>query len=487
MIASEFRTVYNASSQTWPTDAKAFCLTLLTAFEQLEQRVKKLEDQQAINSRNSSQSPSKDKLNKPAPKPKSLRQPTDKRPGGQVGHQGKNKPLRDNPDHTFFHHVGACSSCGHDLSEVEPDRVIRRQVEDLPPIKTVVTEHRIEVKTCPCCARQSQAAGCPVEVQHEFQYGPVIRSLCLYLSTVHFIPAKRTKQLLSVLGVDLSVGFLDNFRKQAAGRLRPFMAALRVALIKASVVHVDETGLKVKGVGHWVDVVCNQLLSYFALHRKRGRGAHESMGVLALFKGLLHRDDYHSYHDYPAATHSLCCAHLLRDLIYAIERDGQEQWAAGLITLLLQIKAHVEASVSKVADPECLIDYQQQYRVLIEQGLALNPPAIKVDGGRRGKAAQTKTVNLLLRLRDKEAEVLRFATHAEAEFDNNLAERDLRMNKLRQKVSGGFRSAQAGEEFMQIRSFVLTAIKQKAEPVAELVKLLTPGNYEHMRFVAIPE
>lgn len=447
---------------------------------------KKLQDKLAISSSNSSKPPSQDVF-KPKPAPKSLRQKSDKKAGGQPGHKGSKSRLIDNPDEIIPYIITECPGCGSNLSGVSPDGFIRKQVEDIPPLKTIVTEHKIEIKTCPCCATQWQASGCPEHIKHEFQYGPRIKAISVYLSAFQFIPTFRTKQLLRVFGVKLSTGTLDNFRKSAARQLPDFLETLRFSIIVSLSGFFDETGMKVKGVGYWVHVAATKLFSLFMIHPKRGREAHKEMNVLAWFKGILHRDDYHSYHTYPEATHALCVAHLLRDLIYAIDRDEQGEWADPLIKLLLQIKRHKEESANEVVDRRWQGRHRIQYRQLIDIGLEKNPPAVKKDGSTRGRTAQTKTVNLLLRLREKEDEVLRFMTHALAQFDNNQAERDLRMNKVRQKVSGGFRSPVAAQEFMNIRSFVATAIKRGADPVEELVKLFTPGNTDYMRLARHPE
>lgn len=163
------------------------------------------------------------------------------------------------------------------------------------------------------------------------------------------------------------------------------------------------------------------------------------------------------------------------------------QVETALIELLLQIKRQVEKSTQGTVDRRWQGRHRKRYRELLRIGLDKNPPAVKANGNQHGRTAQTKTVNLLLRLRDKEDEVLRFMTHALAQFDNNQAERDLRMNKVRQKVSGGFRSLEAAQEFMDIRSFVATAIKRGPDPVEELVSLFTPGNDDYMRLARHPE
>lgn len=447
--------------------------------------IKKLEDKLAVDSSNSSKPPSKDDFK--SPKVRSLRKKSGKKPGGQPGHQGSKKALRDDPDEIIPYAVTECPDCGIDLSQVTADGFIRKQVEDIPPLQTIITEHQIELKTCPCCAAQWQASGCPEHIKHEFQYGPRIKAISVYLSSFQFIPAHRTKHLMGVFGVRLSTGTLDNFRKRAARELASFLETMRLSIIGSAAGYFDETGIKVKGKGHWVHVAATKLFSLFMIHPKRGREAHQEMNVLAWFKGILHRDDYHSYHEYPDATHALCVAHLLRDLIYAIDRDEQGQWADPMIELLLQIKRQAEDSPTGVVDRSWQGRHRKRYRKLLCIGLKKNPPAVKKDGSQRGRTAQTKTVNLLLRLKDKEAEVLRFMTHALAEFDNNQAERDLRMNKVRQKVSGGFRSLAAAKEFMGIRSFIATAIKRGADPVEELVSLFTPGNTDYMRLARNPE
>lgn len=462
-----------------------FCEALVKENAELKAKVKSLEDKLAVNSANSSKPPSKDDFK--SPKNRSQRKKSGKKPGGQYGHKGRGAELRDNPDEIVPYQVAECPGCEIDLRDIAADGMIRRQVEDLPPIQTIVTEHQIELKTCPCCNTQWQASGCPEEIKYEFQYGPRIKAVSVYLSAYQFIPALRTKQMMKVFGVELSTGTLDNFRKSASRNLKSFMEELRLSIIKSAAGFFDETGIKVRGIGHWVHVAATSLFSLFALHPKRGRDAHDSMGILAFFKGILHRDDYHSYHNYPDALHSLCCAHFLRDLIYAIERNGQGYWASPLIKLLVKIKEQAERSPNGIVDLRWQGRHRKEYRRLIALGFEGNPLALKKNGSARGRTAQSKTVNLLLRLQDKEDEVLRFMTEEHACFDNNQAERDLRMNKVRQKVSGGFRSFQAGQEFMDVRSFIATAIKQGADPIEELVHLFTQGDLTHMRLARHPE
>jgi transposase len=447
--------------------------------------MKLLKDQLAQNSSNSSRPPSQDGYK--SGEKRSMRTPSGKSPGGQRGHKGTGGVLKENPDETILYKLETCPSCHRSVIDIPLDELVRKQVEDIPPLRTIVTEHQMEVKTCPDCQIQWMAGGCPPEVVHTFQYGPRIRAFSLYLSAYQFLPIKRTVQALALFGVALSCGTLDNFRKAAALDLVVFMATLKASVRKAISAFFDETGIKVSGKNHWIHVASTEFLSYFHLDTKRGVDAHTAIDILPTFEGVAHHDGYRSYNDYQNATHSLCCAHLLRELKFAIERDNQESWADPLIKLLLNIKKAVERSDQNKLDLGWQGRYRKQYRELVKQGLSKNPPAERPQYQKKGVVAQSKTYNLLIRLRDYEPNILRFMTHPQAEFDNNQAERDLRMNKVRAKVSGGFRSFDAGQEFMSIRSLIASAIKQGLDPIETLVQLCTPGNVEYLNVAKYPE
>lgn len=441
--------------------------------------IKRLRDQLSLNSRNSSKSPSQD-IHRPVKK----RPPEDtpqRKPGGQKGHTGQGGKLKDNPDIIIPCTLTDCPDCGKDLTMEPLDEVIRKQIEDIPEIKTTVTEYQIEVKTCSGCGVQWEANGC--DLQHEFEYGSNIKSLAVYLSTYQFLPQKRIQALLGVFGVQLSTGTLNNFRKSAAKRIEPFIQALKQKLIEAPAAHFDETGMRVGGVSYWVHVASTMLLSFFGIHRNRGQKAHQDMGILPSFSGIAHRDAYRSYDAYEQSRDSLCCAHLLRELQFAIERDNQQQWAQPMIELLLTIKKQVEARTDLKADGRWQGRHRKKYRELIKQGLTMNPPAPRPKEQKKGATKQSKTHNLLIRFRDREDDILRFMEEPLAEFTNNQAERDLRMNKVRAKVSGGFRELTPAEEFMKIRSLISTAVKQSVCPLLTLSQVFKPGNVEFMKLV----
>lgn len=459
-----------------------FCRELHEENERLREENKHLRGQLAQNSRNSSKPPSQD-LYRPVKRSDSS-EGAKRNAGGQKGHAGQGGKLKDDPDKIIPYTLGDCPQCGEDLRQVRLDEVVRKQIEDIPEIKTTVVEHRIEVKTCPGCGIQWQAGGC--DIQHAFEYGPNVKALSVYLSTYQFIPQKRIKELLGVFGLELSTGTLNNFRKTAAHQIEPFMNALRQNLKAAPSAHFDETGIKVGGDNHWVHVASTQILTFFHIHCNRGQKAHEAIGILPVFSGIAHRDAYRSYDDYPQCRDSLCCAHILRELEFAIQQDAQQVWAQPMITLLLSIKKQVDARKDAIAPKKWQKRYRKQYRQLIQNGLQINPPAQRPDGQQRGVTKQSKTYNLLIRLRDREEDILRFMVEPLAEFTNNQAERDLRMNKVRAKVSGGFRALAPAEEFMRIRSLISTAVKQSLCPLKTLIQVFTPGNTEFIR-LAYPD
>ena len=465
MIYDELKATYDRISGSWQEDARVFSGMLLAVINQLEHRIQKLEDQIAKNSRNSSKPPSLD-LNRPVKRKSSVNMPK-RDPGGQRGHKGQGGKLKDNPDNIVSYKLGECPDCGHDLREVAVEEILRRQVEDIPPIKTVVTEYQTEVKTCPVCVTRWQAGGCTQ--QHEFEYGKWGR--------------ERVKALLEVFGVQLSTGTLNNFRRAASKQLDGFMAGLRSNLKQAPAAYFDETGIRVSGENHWVHVASSKMCSLFGIYRGRGKSAHEAMGILPGFTGIAHRDAYRPYDDYAKKRDSLCCAHIVRELEFVIERHGQQAWAEQLKKLLLKANNKVLKSKHGVVSKTRYFRYRNKYRMLVKQGLDMNPALIRPDTQIKGATKQTKTRNLLMRLYHREEDILRFLVEPLAEFTNNQAERDLRMNKVRAKVSGGFRNLEPAQEFMRIRSLISTAIKQAVCPLQALEMVFTKGNTDYFALI----
>ena len=430
----------------------------LMAIDYLQERVKELERQQAKDSHNSSLPPSSDRFVRPA---KSLRQKSGKKPGGQAGHQGHHLQQVALPDQVLVYEVERCEQCQQDLHEITAQYPERRQVLDLPPLRLWVSEHQVEEKQCPVCCHRTRACF-PVTVSAPVQYGTSIQALAVYLVEGQSVPYARTSQLLrDVLGVQLSAGSIATFVRACHQQLAEVETQIKAALLTAPVIHQDETGLRVGTTGQWVHVCSTQHLTHYAAHPRRGREALGAIGMMEHFTGTSVHDGLASYQAYPC-RHALCNVHHLRELTF-IEAELQQPWAASMKALLLDMKQAVEqarASGQHELDALALGRFHRRYDLLLAQGYQANPPPPppkKVHGGR---TKQHPARNLLDRLSINKWQVLTFLYDFAVPFDNNQAERDLRMIKVQQKVAGCFRTDQGVAMFCRIRSYLSTLRKQ---------------------------
>lgn len=419
--------------------------------EALTARVAELENQIKRNSRNSGKPPSTDGYAKPA---KSLREKSGKKVGGQKGHPGQTLVQVDKPDATVVHRVATCGGCGESM-EKEAGELERRQVFDVPPVKMVVTEHQAERKWCRHCGTVTRAAF-PAEVTSPTQYGAGVKALATYLTVGQLLPVDRTRQVLEeVLGCGMSTGTICAMVSEGAAQLVETEAAIKAAVTNAAVVHGDETGLRVLGKLWWLHVASTPQLTYYAVHQKRGVAAIDAIGVIPHLAGVLVHDCWAAYLTY-ACRHSLCNAHLLRELIHVAE-NLKQSWAEVLIKLLLDAKAELAAAghLSK----RRIRSINAHFTRIIAAGLALPANAAPQPTG-KGRPKQNFAKNLLDRLRKHQSLFLAFLSNPAIPFDNNLAERDIRMMKLKQKISGCFRSEDGAHHFARIRSYLSTAAKQ---------------------------
>ena len=442
----------------------------LEQVEVLKRRIDELERQGKQNSQNSHKPPSSDGYRKPAPK--SQRKRTGRRSGGQAGHAGTTLAMSDTPDHVTDYWPEQCGECQSKLGRTHASGCERRQVHDIPPVHIEVTEHRAMQVCCGKCGAVTQAAF-PEQVQPGVQYGNGVAALAVYAQVYQMLPLERTAELIrDQAGRMLSEGTLVTMLGRCAERVAPIEQQIKDAIIIAPVAHFDETGLRVCGKLNWLHVASTGKLTYYAIDEKRGTLAHERIGILPQFSGVAAHDAYASYlkQDGPK---SLCNAHLLRDLT-ALEESTRQRRPTWHKTFLVDVKDRValERDQGKSAlAPEVLAGFEAEYDRLIRRARKSNPRPARAPG-QRGRARASPACNLAERLREHKDSVLRFMHDFRVPFDNNQAERDLRMMKVKQKVSGCFRSAEGGRIFASVRGYISTVRKQGHQALAALRDLL---------------
>ena len=436
--------------------------------------IQKLRDQLAKNSRNSGKPPSSDGLKKP--RPRNLRKKTGRRSGGQKGHKGHTLEMAEKPDHIKVHPVSQCPHCDADLGGVEPCGVERRQVFDIPPVCIEVTEHQAEIKVCAQCGNEVKG-DFPAEVAQPVQYGPRIKAQASYLNTYQLIPWARTCELLGdFYGHAPAEALVQEANAAVVDGIVPSLEVTKQQLIGSDVVHFDESGLRVEAHLNWLHVASTDYLTYYTVHPKRGQDGMQAMGILPAFAGRAVHDCWQSYFTFDNCQHALCNAHLLRDLLFIVEQYEQD-WAEEMFKLLLDIKAAVDAAPADQMSlaSERLAYFEHRYDELIAQGLAANPPPADPPPRKRGRKKQSPPKNLLDRFQEHKSKVLAFMYDFRVPFDNNLAERDVRMVKIKQKVSGAFRTRAGAETFCAIRSYISTVRKHGLNVIDAVHDALT-GN-----------
>lgn len=438
---------------------------------EFKEEIKELKSSLNMDSHNSSKPPSSDCFKK---KTKNLRSHSGKTSGGQPGHNGNSLKL-ESPDETENLPVDECARCKHPLKDQElSDEEIAQIIDILLP-KLFVKELRAAIKICPCCGMINKASF-PSGIQAGTQYGAGVKSFMVYLNQYQHIPYERACEIFyEIFRHSISEGTVYNSIEECAASLEDFEIQLKGFIRRAWVIHCDETGVRVKSERNWLHVASTSDLAYYFFHTRRGKEAMDAMGILPSFEGTAVHDFWGAYKKYPC-SHSYCNGHLLRELIFARDEDHSIH-AGAMIECLMEIKGCVDDA--KVDGAACLsqetLEYlQNRYDEIVREWKTCYPHE-PVRSGKRGRTKQSKTKNLLDRLSANYREVLKFMYDFSVPFDNNLAERDLRMMKLKEKISGTFRSVEGAEYFCRIRSYIQT-VRKNGLNILEALKNAFLGN-----------
>jgi transposase len=429
----------------------------------LEERIRQLEEIIHKDSHNSHIPPSQSLH----ASNKSLREKTGKQPGGQMGHPGKTLQMVSQPNYIVTHRVTRCERCGKNLSDTPVEEYERRQVFDIPTIVCEVTEHQAEKKRCACgylnTARFSDTVNAPV------QYGINILSLLIILSSHEYISFDRISELMEqLIGYRVNEATVCSLHDKLFVNLAEFEEKSKAELIQSEVIHNDETGIPVEGKQYWLHVSSNEEVTHYGVDTKRGKEATDRIGILPLFHGTSVHDGWKPYFGYDGCHHALCNAHHLRELTF-FEEEEKAAWATSLKNLLLSAKAKVEKAREEGQDHlECAVlqEITDQYQEILNGAKSDLPPPVRT--GQRGKPKKTKQLNFIERMLEHEESVLAFVHDFRVPFDNNLAERDIRMVKLKDKVSGTFRSTHGAECFARIRGYISTVRKNGGNVFGEI-------------------
>src|SRR5216684_1529576 len=434
---------------------------LIALVAALKAHIAELERRLGLNSSNSGKPPSSDGLKKPA-RVKSLRERSGNKPGGQKGHKGDTIRQFADPNDVVDHYPSAFSFCGAGIAPATSVCHTARQVFDLPePAPLVVTEHRAHDCQCAACGTTTRALF-PDGVNAPVQYGARITAFVIYLLHYQLLPENRLVALMADLfGVKVAAATIARMSRTCAQRLRGFAQTVRDLVAGAPVKHMDETGFRIGGKTQWLHVASTALLTFYRVCAKRG-------SLLANVVGIVVHDHWKPYYTMQSVLHALCNAHHLRELKALVEIE-KEDWARKMQRLLRRAchAANLARERGVPLKPLLIEGFERRYDAILAEGRVfheaqapLAQAVTKGGGKRRGRAPRRTGHNLLLRLTTRKQDTLRFLHDPTVPFTNNQAERDGRMMKLRQKISGGFRSLEGAIDFATIRSFLSTARKQ---------------------------
>ena len=434
-----------------------------TENQKLNDRISELEARLNKNSGNSHKPPSSDGLKKP----KNMREKTGKLTGGQPGHEGKTLNKVEKPDQIIDLKPIHCE-CGCCLSDVKG--ITRtRQVIEVPVIKATVTEFKTNELVCPMCKKVHKTEF-PETVKQPVQYGENMQALMSYLTNYQLIPLERTVEIISdIIGQNVSEGTLVNVNNRLYKKLEEVETSIKEQLVSSSVVNFDETGMRSDGKTQWLHSASTEQLTHYQVHQKRGSKAAEDIGILPDFKGTAVHDHWKPYYTFADCSHSECNSHNLRNL-KGVYEDYKHKWSENMAGLLVEIKQRVDILKAKgqtEMDFNETVKYNAMYKDIIAKGKLECPVLVCEKTDRPKKNASNR---LLARIEKYDIETLSFMYDFNIPFDNNLAERDIRMVKLRQKISGCFRGKEGPNVFCRIRGYISTCRKNGQKVMESLVK-----------------
>lgn len=431
--------------------------------KELNQTIRELKEQLGKNSNNSSKPPSSDGLRKlPADRNRSLRQKSGRKQGAQNGHAGVNLSVTAEPDYVEHHMHSDCSFCPYHDRCLEKACIRETRHEIDAEVSVNITAHElIVVGSCPLHGGE-RAGVFPSGIKATVQYGKNLQAMVVALNTVGAVSVSRTHEILgSVFNIPLSTGTIKNMVARCADSLTPTYERIRRTMAGLGLIHCDETGTRIDGKTWWVHNASDMDFTFLSVNRKRGRIGMDAAGILPDFHGIIVHDCWGSYWKYQDAIHAVCCAHLLRELNGVEENHPEQKWATQFKKLLLAMKKVKDKALAAGKDEVSyyhLHKFDKQYDEILKTAYEENPqpePAAK----KRGRQKRGKVLNLIRRLEDHKASVCLFIRNPCVPFDNNQAERDLRMIKVKTKVSGCFRSEEGAQEYLTIMSYIGTAHK----------------------------
>jgi transposase len=437
------------------------CIILEQKVARLEIRLAELERQLMLNSKNSSKPPSTDGLGKAPVRTLSLREASGRKTGGQLGHQGTTLLQVGNPDEIIEHRQAVCECCGGSLEDCEIVNIEQRQVFDIGLPKKQVVQHNALIVKCRRCGRRNKSPF-PKDIKGQVQYGPKFEAVVTYLSSQQLIPENRLQEISrEIFDMPVSQGTLARIHKGSAAKLAPNGEAVLAALKSAPVKHLDESGIRVNGKLHWLHVISSNNQTHYRTTPNRGH-------LLQNITGVVVHDYWKPYFNLAKVTHALCNAHILRELKSLVEIE-KEPWASDMQTLLKGL-CHIAKQPN--APPDMVEQAVKIYDGIVAQGLSYHQAMPPLNPKRKALGKKRLGHNLLLRLANHKNDVLRFLVVPEIPFTNNQAEQDIRMIKVKQKISGCFRTIKGVQNFLVIRGFLSTARKQNQNPLHALIAAL---------------